>query len=793
MKNSSVLTSSSVSRVARPGSTSGGVAHQRRPARRTARAASRAAPRSPCPRSGGSTMPAAASGRRSRSTRCAARSRVVQPVAQRRRVGAERPAAGRRAPCARLGRTASCRSIVRRPAESVRRRAPACRGAGRPRGVRRVTADTARHRSADGPGPVRMSGTTDGLRRGRRVASRTSRDVLAQRAAGARPGDPGASRASSRSRSPAACSSALLIDRQRVRRRRGGRRGRRARVRRRARSTTGALALAAARAVRRSACSRWSASSAAGSAPAPCSSGCRPRYRRRVTRRYLDLPLAWHHRHATGTLLSNANSDVEAAWFPIAPLPFAVGTRRDARRRDRLAVRSPTGRSRWSASPSSRRCSALNVVYSRRMAPRQARAQQLRAEVSAIAHESFDGALVVKTMGREAEETARFAARAGELRDALISVGRLRGLFDPLLEALPSLGTLAVLLVGALPAAAGRDQRRRAGQRRVPVHRAGLPGPGDRLGARRAAAQRRRLGPGPARARPPPATCRTAQRTLDRPAAGAGVAALRRRRLRATTAGPARCCTTSPSTVPAGPHRRAGRPDRLRQVDDRLARRPAGRPGAGAVALDGVDAARADRGGAGRHGRAGAAGAVRLRRHRPRQRRPRTAPASTTTTVWAALRLAQADGFVDAAARRAGHHGRRARHLAVRRPAAAAHPGPGAGRPAPAAGARRRHQRGRPAGGGGDPGRRCASRRRRRVDPGGRLPAGHDRARRRGGLPRARPGGRPRHATPSCWPPCPGYADLVTAYEQAEAEREREHAYDEDVDVTDDEPDVTAA
>ena len=32
----------------------------------------------------------------------------------------------------------------------------------------------------------------------------------------------------------------------------------------------------------------------------------------------------------------------------------------------------------------------------------------------------------------------------------------------------------------------------------------------------------------------------------------------------------------------------------------------------------------------------------------------------------------------------------------------------------------------------------------------------------------------------------PGYADLVTAYEQAEAEREREHAYDEDDEVVDD-------
>ena len=47
--------------------------------------------------------------------------------------------------------------------------------------------------------------------------------------------------------------------------------------------------------------------------------------------------------------------------------------------------------------------------------------------------------------------------------------------------------------------------------------------------------------------------------------------------------------------------------------------------------------------------------------------------------VWAALRLAQADGFVAALAGRAGHPGRRARHHAVRRPAAAARAGPGAG------------------------------------------------------------------------------------------------------------------
>lgn len=172
-------------------------------------------------------------------------------------------------------------------------------------------------------------------------------------------------------------------------------------------------------------------------------------YRRRVTRRYLELPLSWHQRNATGTLLSNANSDVEAAWYPVAPLPFAVGTLVML-----VAAIISLFITDWALAlvglgvfPA---LFALNVVYSRRMAPRQALAQRLRAEVSGIAHESFDGALVVKTMGREAQETNRFAARAGELRDALIAVGRLRGVFDPMLETLPSLGTLAVLVVGAL-------------------------------------------------------------------------------------------------------------------------------------------------------------------------------------------------------------------------------------------------------------------------------------------------------------------------------------------------------
>ncbi|MCW2812788.1 MAG: transporter permease, partial [Nocardioides sp.] len=89
-----------------------------------------------------------------------------------------------------------------------------------------------------------------------------------------------------------------------------------------------------------------------------------------------------------------------------------------------------------------------NVVYQHYSQGWVTRAQQLRAEVSEIAHESFDGAMVVKTLGREPEEAARFRAKAEELRDVNIRVGRIRAAFDPTLAALPSLGVLVVLAVG---------------------------------------------------------------------------------------------------------------------------------------------------------------------------------------------------------------------------------------------------------------------------------------------------------------------------------------------------------
>jgi ABC-type multidrug transport system fused ATPase/permease subunit len=167
-----------------------------------------------------------------------------------------------------------------------------------------------------------------------------------------------------------------------------------------------------------------------------------------VTNKYLELPVEWHRRHSTGQLLANANEDVEAASFIAAPLPMAFGVVvMLVTTAVLLIITDPfLALIGFAVGPL---LMGVNYAYQRRMRAVAARAQRLRAEVADIAHESFDAALVVKTLGREDAEVGRFGERSDELRDRMVEVGRLRAAFDPLIEALPSIGILAVLAVGA--------------------------------------------------------------------------------------------------------------------------------------------------------------------------------------------------------------------------------------------------------------------------------------------------------------------------------------------------------
>ncbi|MBB5830299.1 ABC transporter ATP-binding protein [Brachybacterium aquaticum] len=171
-------------------------------------------------------------------------------------------------------------------------------------------------------------------------------------------------------------------------------------------------------------------------------------YRERLAAVYARVPLLWHRRQATGTLLSSMYSDVEATFFAMAPFPFALAT-------VVMLVYATVVVARIDPVVLLVMLAlivlliVLNVLLQRFATPIAMRSQQLRAEVAEIAHESFDGANVVKSLGREDVEERRFTRTAEELRETGIRFGYIRGWFDPAIDALPNLGILAVAVLGA--------------------------------------------------------------------------------------------------------------------------------------------------------------------------------------------------------------------------------------------------------------------------------------------------------------------------------------------------------
>ncbi len=175
--------------------------------------------------------------------------------------------------------------------------------------------------------------------------------------------------------------------------------------------------------------------------------GIQADHRRAVSRRLLELPMSWHRRHPAGRLLATVSSDAEAATVVFSPLPFALG----------VAVMLAVAAAQLLATDVWLAVAALlvipatlaaNVVFQRKMTPAVAAAQRMRGEVSEVAHESFEAAVVVKALGTADREEARFAAKAAGLRDVNVRAGTVRGVFDPVIDLIPNLGTLLVLVVG---------------------------------------------------------------------------------------------------------------------------------------------------------------------------------------------------------------------------------------------------------------------------------------------------------------------------------------------------------
>jgi ABC-type multidrug transport system fused ATPase/permease subunit len=170
--------------------------------------------------------------------------------------------------------------------------------------------------------------------------------------------------------------------------------------------------------------------------------------RHRLVDQYLALPLAWHQRVPAGQLLAHADNDTEVTADLLLPLPFSLGV-------GFLALFSAVAivtvdpvlaAVALAVFPT---LAVLNRFYSSRVERPAAEVQEAVGEVASIAHESFDGALVVKTLGRTGAESERFEAAARELQRRRRRIGYIRAGFDVAIEALPTLGIVLVVVVGA--------------------------------------------------------------------------------------------------------------------------------------------------------------------------------------------------------------------------------------------------------------------------------------------------------------------------------------------------------
>ena len=171
-------------------------------------------------------------------------------------------------------------------------------------------------------------------------------------------------------------------------------------------------------------------------------------WRQAVIDQFLDVPLAFHQATPAGQLLAHADADVEVATSMLKPLAFVVSV---------FMLAGASLVSLLLVHPLFALVAVvmfpiliwLNRRFTRAVEGPAAAGQAAVGVLSGIAHESLDGAVVVKTLGRERDEVERFKNAAEQLRSRRLEVGRLRAKYGPLYYSLPQMGIVVLLLVGA--------------------------------------------------------------------------------------------------------------------------------------------------------------------------------------------------------------------------------------------------------------------------------------------------------------------------------------------------------
>jgi ABC-type multidrug transport system fused ATPase/permease subunit len=165
--------------------------------------------------------------------------------------------------------------------------------------------------------------------------------------------------------------------------------------------------------------------------------------------RILRLELSWYRRQTVGDLLAVTDADTSQSTFILNPLPFSTGASllligsvvMIAFIDPLLAVITLFALAGLLA---------IDIRGSWRTFEQYQEVQEERGLVARVAHESFDGALTVKALGREDVETARFGRASDNLRRMLTSVGVTFSTYRVVVEGLLSVVTVVMLVAGAI-------------------------------------------------------------------------------------------------------------------------------------------------------------------------------------------------------------------------------------------------------------------------------------------------------------------------------------------------------
>ncbi len=176
--------------------------------------------------------------------------------------------------------------------------------------------------------------------------------------------------------------------------------------------------------------------------------------RREVVVHQLGLSLRWYASRGVGDLLAVSGSDTKKATGLLAPLPFALGSLFLLVGAMALVLTIDV-RLGLIAGAVMALVVAIDAVGSWSAFRNMERVQQAIGRLSTVAHESFDGVLTIRALGREQEEIERLRVASEEHRDAVVRLGWSWTAFRAVTDLAPTLGTIAILTLATSRAATG--------------------------------------------------------------------------------------------------------------------------------------------------------------------------------------------------------------------------------------------------------------------------------------------------------------------------------------------------